>query len=330
MVHSTAETKYLRLKWRIAINRWENQLTRWIDVAKTSFDPNQPRVPTGNPRGGQWTGGGGGGGHTGSRNESRILPDAKSDNASKLGTRVAQAGRRRTPRRIIINGVSHTPTPGQAARHAAAKAKARATSRQVREIEPKWKPRPGAFENIDGQVNQFRAEAAQAQARLRELARQNPSQLINTYRTGNNARDLFGNETWPRNRDTVSVTAINRVPIVGVNSSAPTYTMRDRNTARVAVDTLVVKYPDVMNTINIGRTPNNAIYHAEATVLLRAARANGGSLAGQRFEVHTDRNMCPSCQKVLPLLSRELGNPTVTFVSPNGTRRTLRNGSWAD
>jgi hypothetical protein len=81
VVRSAAETKFLRLKWRIAINHWEKKLARWIDVAKTGFDPNQPRVPTGNPRGGQWTGGGGGGGggHTVSRNESRILPDATPD-----------------------------------------------------------------------------------------------------------------------------------------------------------------------------------------------------------------------------------------------------------
>ncbi len=167
MAHSTAETKYLRLKWRAAFNHWEKKLARWVEVAKTNFDPNQPRVPAGNPRGGQWTGGGGGGGgggRTGSRDEGQIIPVAKPDNLSKPVTRVAQAERRRTPRRIIISGVLHTPTPGQAVRHTVATAKARAATRQVREIDPNWKPRPGAVDTIDGQINQLRAEAAQAQA----------------------------------------------------------------------------------------------------------------------------------------------------------------------
>ena len=74
----------------------------------------------------------------------------------------------------------------------------------------------------------------------------------------------------------------------------------------------------------------NALFHAESTVLLRAARANGGSLAGQRFEVHTDRHICRSCIEVLPKLGQELGNPMVTFINPNGTRRTMRDGKWVD
>jgi hypothetical protein len=72
--------------------------------------------------------------------------------------------------------------------------------------------------------------------------------------------------------------------------------------------TLVEKYPDVMRTDNIGGRPNDALFHAEATVLLKAARANGGTLADQTLEVFSDRPMCPSCATVLPYLGRELGN----------------------
>ena len=49
-----------------------------------------------------------------------------------------------------------------------------------------------------------------------------------------------------------------------------------------------------MNTDNIGRYPNNAVFHAEATCLLRAARANGGTLAGKTIDVTVDREMCPA------------------------------------
>jgi len=41
-----------------------------------------------------------------------------------------------------------------------------------------------------------------------------------------------------------------------------------------------------------------------------------------------DREMCRSCVRLLPLIGLELGNPTVTFTSPSGRVRTMRDGSW--
>ena len=82
-----------------------------------------------------------------------------------------------------------------------------------------------------------------------------------------------------------------------------------------------------MGTGNIGETPNDAVYHAETNILLRAARQNGGSLAGQMLEVHTDRPMCNSCNTILPLVGLELGNPTVTFIS-GGKIKVMRDGAW--
>lgn len=83
-----------------------------------------------------------------------------------------------------------------------------------------------------------------------------------------------------------------------------------------------------MNPENVGRIPNNALFHAETNVLLRAARAKGGTLAGRSLEVLTDRPMCPSCDKLLPLVGLELENPTVTFIGPNGVVKTMRDGVW--
>lgn len=72
---------FLSLKWRRAFGRFERKLHLWLAAAiKGGFDPNQPRVPAGNPSGGQWTDGGG-----------QILSDANPDNFWKPGAQLAQA-----------------------------------------------------------------------------------------------------------------------------------------------------------------------------------------------------------------------------------------------
>lgn len=325
-----SNTKYMRLKWRLAFEHWRRKAAHWVATAKAGFDPNQPRVPAGSPDGGQWTSAGGGSSRD--LDEGRILSDANPDNLQKPGARLAQSRRSRSSSGIRFGRHQIPATQRQRSEYLGVNLRADAALKRVKEIDPNWKPRPSAAppQNAREAIAIRRGEAREAETRLRELARQSPSQLIDTYRTLNNSRDLFGNETWPRNRDTVAITTIGRTPFAGVSSNAPTYTARDREAARVAVDMLVARYPDRMNTRNIGGMPNNALYHAEATILLRAARAHKGSLAGQRFEVNTDREMCGNCELVLPLLGRELGNPTVTFVSPSGVRNTMRNGKWLD
>jgi hypothetical protein len=77
-----------------------------------------------------------------------------------------------------------------------------------------------------------------------------------------------------------------------------------------------------------GRLPNNAFFHAEATALVRAARANGGSLAGKTLDVEVSRAMCARAREIFPLLGLELGNPTVTFICPGNIRQTMRDGAW--
>jgi hypothetical protein len=70
----------------------------------------------------------------------------------------------------------------------------------------------------------------------------------------------------------------------------------------------------VMSTENIGSGPNDAFTHAEITLTLRAAREKG-DLTGRTIEVQLDRDVCGSCQLVLPLLAMRLGNPTMTFLN---------------
>jgi hypothetical protein len=149
--------------------------------------------------------------------------------------------------------------------------------------------------------------------------------MIQAHRSENGLWDLFG-----RKDGTVTVTTINGSNIFGSNSSSPTYSRADRVEAERFRDILIDKYSGVMKSDKVGEKPNDAMFHAEATALLRAARKNGGTLAGQTLEVFADRPMCASCRKVLPKLGLELGNPTVTFIDHAGLGLTMRDGRWSN
>ncbi len=47
--------KLLRFRWHVAATALETSLASLTRSLKAGFDPNQPRVPAGNPDGGQWT-----------------------------------------------------------------------------------------------------------------------------------------------------------------------------------------------------------------------------------------------------------------------------------
>ncbi len=53
-------SKLLHLAWLVRAATVELRLGLLVDTLKAGFDPNQPRVPAGNPRGGEWTDGGAG------------------------------------------------------------------------------------------------------------------------------------------------------------------------------------------------------------------------------------------------------------------------------
>ena len=91
---------------------------------------------------------------------------------------------------------------------------------------------------------------------------------------------------------------------------------------------LIERYPDIMATGNVGRKPNDALFHAEANALLRAAEPFGGSLAGRTIEMRVDRELCPSCRRVLPSLGAEIGNPTVRIIDGPGATWIMRDGTW--
>jgi hypothetical protein len=255
---------------------------------QTKYSPTQPRMPAGNPRGGQWTdrsgsGAGGGFGGFGSADGegSAEGPDGEGDTGSSDGPEdVGTSIDAPSPDRSEGDG-----TRGTDDRLAASD-----------------KPSPG------------RAAMLGIMARAAERA-------IEAYRSGNLLLDLFGNKSGA-----VAVTTIDDKDIFGSNSSSSTYDDADRKAAIDLRNKLVAKYPNVMSVDNLGDTPNNALFHAETNVLLRAAQANGGTLQGRSLDIYIDRDMCANCRSVVPLVGLELGNPNLTFVDPK-TITTIYNGS---
>jgi hypothetical protein len=137
--------------------------------------------------------------------------------------------------------------------------------------------------------------------------------LIKLYRSENLLLDLFGNKSGA-----IAVTTMDDKDIYGSNStSLSTYKDADFKAARELRDRLVEKYPTIMSVDKLGEAPNNALFHAETNVLLRAAETNGGTLAGRSLDIYVDRAFCSNCQVVIPLVGLELGNPTLTYVDPD-------------
>jgi hypothetical protein len=132
---------------------------------RSHFNPNQPRVPAGHPDGGQWTTSGGGAGAS----DPRVVSDVTPDNAWKPGARYATDARR-GPARVRVGKQWLQIEGGQANRLAEAEARAQAAIARVRELDPSWRPRPSAYESVEGLIRTREAEAEQAQARFRELA----------------------------------------------------------------------------------------------------------------------------------------------------------------
>jgi hypothetical protein len=126
------------------------------------YSPDQPRVPAGNPDGGQWTDGGGG------INDQRVLSDVDPEDIRPY-QQYAQ-NRRRTGGPVLINGQQFELTPAQGARLAVAQAEARDAIARVRQMDRDWKPPPSAYQTPEGLIRSYQADAAQARTRAGELA----------------------------------------------------------------------------------------------------------------------------------------------------------------
>ncbi len=317
----------LELKWLRDMTRLERAMRDHLFAPKYGYNPNQPRVPRGQREGGQWVALGG---------------NQVAGGGSAAGWRVRLS-------RTDFPGATH----GQLVRLEQNVARTEAALAQIRQYESEWRPSTASWTgpgSINGAIRNAEARAVEAEGRLEQLrtgiggnrgpALDESSQgassrafdgqtWIQAYRSVNNSPDLFGRPAWPAESGTVAVTQVDGKLYFGVNSSAAGYGSADRSAANSARWQLYGIDAGAGRSENLGSIPYDSAYRAESTVLLRAARDNGGSLADRYLEVHVDREMCRSCEKVLPRLGLQLGNPTVTFVNTRSDERsTMRNGEW--
>jgi len=155
-----------------------------------------------------------------------------------------------------------------------------------------------------------------------------PPEAIGSFRSITGMPDVGSGVARARAEGTVAYAEVDGQAVFGVNANAPGYTVRDEVVAREMRSRLIERYPDIMATGNVGHKPNDALFHAEANALLRAAEPFGGSLAGRTIEMRVDRELCPSCRRVLPSLGAEIGNPTVRIIDGPGATWIMRDGTW--
>jgi hypothetical protein len=115
-------------------------------------------------------------GDIGAESEARVVSDVTPDDNWRPGARYAQNAppprpprqRLSVPIRIGDRWIFELES-GQANRLFEAQTRAEKTTARVREIDPKWRPRPSAYESVEGLIRAYASDAEQAQARLREL-----------------------------------------------------------------------------------------------------------------------------------------------------------------
>lgn len=139
---SDVERDLGRLVRGIHLLRTEMQFLRLHLILRAGFRPDQLRVPAGNPEGGQWTDGG-------------VVRVSRRTGGSSGPIRVGNRW---------LN-----PTPAQEVLLARSFAEMRAALRDVRKVDPRWKPTPQLYESVEGQIAANTAIALQARFRIFEL-----------------------------------------------------------------------------------------------------------------------------------------------------------------
>ena len=137
-----------RVVWLAHASNVEAKLQRLARVVKANFNLNRPRVPRGNPDGGQWTSAGGGSGRV--RLAQAIPPEEERD---------------------FEDG-----NPASEAEFEAIDIERQELIRRVREIDPTWSPRQSATrrDSIATDIAKARGERDEAEARLRSLGEHQP------------------------------------------------------------------------------------------------------------------------------------------------------------
>lgn len=138
-----------RLKQALAAERVVLAANRVRLLLKAGFRPDQPRVPAGRDGAGRWTD------ETGRDSEVRPL--------------LVSGRRTRNGGQVSINGRWIQITPAQQVRAQLSHNAMRKAVRDVQRIDPNWRPRPQAYETVEGLIAANRATQAEARLRLMEL-----------------------------------------------------------------------------------------------------------------------------------------------------------------
>ena len=157
------------------------------------YSPDQPRVPAGNSRGGQWTSGRTSGSGLslpfgtdpdafadavaldGDADFADTIEDAsfeetESEAVEEENTDLSSVRRRAGT--YFVNGQWLEATPAQLARFEVANARAQEAIGRLREVEPNWRPVPSVYgTGIESEINRANNLAFEAQARITELGR---------------------------------------------------------------------------------------------------------------------------------------------------------------
>lgn len=136
----------LRLSYRHAAIAVEIRALALSLRLKAGFRVDQPRVPAGNPDGGQWVG----------------------DGAENRPILVSRRGPRGGGQ-VRILGRWQAITPAQEARLAVSTSRMQEALRAVRKIDPNWKPPSQLYESVEGLIRANEAVTREAHFRVYEL-----------------------------------------------------------------------------------------------------------------------------------------------------------------
>lgn len=138
------ETWQSRLSWQLAGLRVRTSMLRLSIGIKAGFRPDQPRVPRGRPEAGQWM----------------LVPGY---------AQVHRVSRRRGGGgQIRIGGRWHLVTPAQEVRLAQSYSAMRRAVRDVRKVDPEWRPPAQAYSTVEGLISANRAVENEARRHIFE------------------------------------------------------------------------------------------------------------------------------------------------------------------
>lgn len=144
------EAEAARIKSDIAFDRFFRTFKRYAEQQKAGFNPSQPRVPKGNPDGGEW------------------VRDAGKDGGGDRARSTDISAQRRI-------GPRPPGTPAQHARLDAATASAREAIARVQQLDPNWRPASMMSRDnprdMEAMIRTKEAETREAEARYIALSR---------------------------------------------------------------------------------------------------------------------------------------------------------------